>query len=311
MAHKTLVGGTAYNISGGKSMVSGTVYNITGGKTLVGGTGYNIGFESGASSTLNDNDWNTISEISQSGQASNYWAVGDTKQIIVNGKVGGTRLSDLSVWVFILGFDHNSTYEGYNTIHFQIGKNAQVNGKDICLVDSQYSVVSPGIDYFIMYKDSPNNGGWKNSNIRGNILSSSSYSMMDPSSDTLAKALPSDLRSVMRRVTKYSDNTGGGSNTASYVTSTMDYLWLLSEYEVFGIRKYANSAEQNYQAQYTYYANGNSKIKYRHSESRTAYWWLRSVSATSASHFCRVNSSGSIDSTNANFSFGISPAFCV
>lgn len=47
MAHKTLVGGTAYNISGGKSMVSGTAYNIKGGKTLVGGTGYNIGFGSG------------------------------------------------------------------------------------------------------------------------------------------------------------------------------------------------------------------------------------------------------------------------
>ena len=44
MSHKTLVGGTAYNITGGKSMVSGTAYNITGGRTLVGGTGYNIGF---------------------------------------------------------------------------------------------------------------------------------------------------------------------------------------------------------------------------------------------------------------------------
>ena len=44
MAHKSLVGGTAYNISGGKSMVSGTSYNISGGKTLVGGTGYSISF---------------------------------------------------------------------------------------------------------------------------------------------------------------------------------------------------------------------------------------------------------------------------
>lgn len=45
MAHKTLVGGTAYNITGGKSMVSGTVYNIVKGKTLVNGTAYNINFD--------------------------------------------------------------------------------------------------------------------------------------------------------------------------------------------------------------------------------------------------------------------------
>ena len=44
MAHKTLIGGTAYNIVGGKSLVSGTAYNIKKGGTRVNGTGYNINF---------------------------------------------------------------------------------------------------------------------------------------------------------------------------------------------------------------------------------------------------------------------------
>lgn len=44
MAHKTLVGGTSYEISGGKTLVDGTAYSISGGKTLVGGTAYEIGF---------------------------------------------------------------------------------------------------------------------------------------------------------------------------------------------------------------------------------------------------------------------------
>lgn len=44
MAHKTLVGGTAYEISGGKTLVGGTAYSIKNGKTLVGGTAYEIGF---------------------------------------------------------------------------------------------------------------------------------------------------------------------------------------------------------------------------------------------------------------------------
>ena len=47
MAHKTLVGGTAYEISGGKTLVGGTAYEISGGKTLVGGTGYELSFSNG------------------------------------------------------------------------------------------------------------------------------------------------------------------------------------------------------------------------------------------------------------------------
>lgn len=46
MAHKTLIGGTAYTISGGKTLVDGTAYSIKSGKTLVGGTAYEVGFGS-------------------------------------------------------------------------------------------------------------------------------------------------------------------------------------------------------------------------------------------------------------------------
>lgn len=44
MAHKTLVNGTAYEITGGKTLVDGTAYSIKNGKTLVGGTAYEVGF---------------------------------------------------------------------------------------------------------------------------------------------------------------------------------------------------------------------------------------------------------------------------
>lgn len=44
MAHKTLIGGTAYEISGGKTLINGTAYSIKNGKTLVGGTAYDVGF---------------------------------------------------------------------------------------------------------------------------------------------------------------------------------------------------------------------------------------------------------------------------
>lgn len=45
MAHKTLIGGTAYDTKGGRALVGGTVYEIKKGRTLVGGTGYDVGFK--------------------------------------------------------------------------------------------------------------------------------------------------------------------------------------------------------------------------------------------------------------------------
>lgn len=44
MAHKPLIGGTVYEIGGGKDLIGGTVYEKDHGKTLVGGTVYEVGF---------------------------------------------------------------------------------------------------------------------------------------------------------------------------------------------------------------------------------------------------------------------------
>ena len=48
MGHKTLINGTAYEITSGRILINGTVYSVDKGKTRVGGTGYDIqiGFES-------------------------------------------------------------------------------------------------------------------------------------------------------------------------------------------------------------------------------------------------------------------------
>ena len=45
MSHKTLIGGTSYDVSGGKTLVNGTIYRIAGGRTLVRGTVYDISFK--------------------------------------------------------------------------------------------------------------------------------------------------------------------------------------------------------------------------------------------------------------------------
>lgn len=52
MAHKPLIDGTAYEISGGKTLVGGTAYSIKNGKALVDGVAYDIGFAEMVTITL-------------------------------------------------------------------------------------------------------------------------------------------------------------------------------------------------------------------------------------------------------------------
>ena len=258
--------------------------------------------------SLNDNTWATIKEVSDAGQGENYWSVGDTKRITINGKVGNFTFSNLAIDAFIIGFNHNSSREGTNRIHFQIGK---IGGKDVCLCDSQYGSGQSGNGYFNMNPNNSNSGGWNGSYMRKTLLGNSGTPSSPPANSMLA-ALPSDLRAVMKSVTKYSDNTGGSPDNASYVTSTTDYLFLLAEFEYHGARSYANSAEKNFQLQYSYYKAGNSKVKYKHGETGTAaYHWCRSVYVGGTHYFCLVNTNGSANNTNASYSWGAAPGFAV
>lgn len=268
------------------------------------------------SKTLNDNEWSAISSVSSTG--ANYWAVGDRKAVAINGTVG-TKAINATYYVYILGFNHNSSREG-NGITFGGFKTALSGGTDICLVDDNYNSYSTGGQkWFNMnHSANTNSGGWKGCDLRYDVLGSTNTNNGDatattatsPVSGTLMAALPSALRAVMKPMNIYTDNTGGGSDTASYVTKSVDYLPLLAEYEIFGTRSYANSAEQNYQQQYQYYKNGNSRVKYRHTAtSSAAFWWERSPCYNGSTNFCDVRTNGSANTSSARFSLGLAPAF--
>ena len=238
----------------------------------------------------------------------------------VNGTVG-TQSINGTYYAYIIGFNHNSSREG-SGITFGTFKTALSGGKDICLIDSHYNNYSTGGQkWFNMnHSSNTNSGGWKGCDLRYDVLGSTNVNNGDatstcatsPVSGTLMAALPSDLRAVMKPMNIYTDNTGGGSNTASYVTKSVDYLPLLAEFEIFGSRSYANSAEQNYQQQYQYYKNGNSKVKYCHSSTGSAAgWWERSPYYTDSGSFCLVNAFGGATNYDARFSRGLAPAFRV
>lgn len=288
---------------------------------------------------LNDQTWAEIRQVSDAGKGSEYWNVGDRKGVLVKGTVG-TLAVNTTLYVYILGFNHNSAKEGAG-IHFGTFKSALTNGADVCLIDSYYGSYQSynGTKYFQMNhwgtssNYNTNYGGWKACDMRYDILGStnkapSGYGAQkttsvvgydaptntatSPVANTLMAALPSDLRAVMKPITKYTDSVGNSSNVAGNVTASVDYLPLLAEFEIFGTRSYANQYEQNSQVQYDYYKSGNSKVKYRHSSTgSTAIWWERSPYYPSNGNFCSVYTNGDATSHGASYSLGLAPAFMV
>ena len=256
------------------------------------------------STTLNDNSWEAIRGISDAGQGANYWSIGDRKAVTLNGTVRALTLSNYTTYAFIIGFNHNASVEGTNRIHFQLGKTALSGGTDVALCDRYYNQYGDG---FRMNTSSSNSGGWASSTMRTAICGTSLSSY----SGTIIAVIPEALRAVLKSVTKYTNNTGIVINPTA-PTATTDYFFLLSEYEVFGSTTYANSNEASKQAQYSYYSAGNSKVKYNHSATSTAVnWWLRSPYAKGSLNFARVRTDGTVYASNADYSHGFAPGFCV
>lgn len=266
---------------------------IIGNAVIVGGGDIKI------SRVLDENSWYAIKLVSSLGKGANFWAIGDCKEVTLNGKVSdGLTLSNYSAWVFIIGFNHNAEREG-NSITFQGFKVAD-KGTDVSLVDSGYNGAKTSGTWFNMNNSKTNAGGWEACLMRKNIM------------PMIKAAFPADLQAVIKTSTIYTDNAGGNPQTLPELTATQDDVFLLAEYEVFGAITFASTHEPNYLKQYAYYSAGNSKVKYQHNATSTAaYWWERSPNSGSSGRFCYVKTDGSAYVFAAAFLLGVSPAFKV
>lgn len=263
--------------------------------------------------TLEESTWAEIAQISANKQWDAMgWKVGDSKTITLNGTVGTLALDNYQCKVYIIGFDHNADKEGQG---ISFGMLESADGKQLCLVDRYYGSSTSEVMAFSMNTTGTNVGGWKASKMRKTILGSTDVengdatpaTIANPLANSLMAALPADLRAVLKPITKYTNNNGNSS-----VSSTIDYLPLMAEFEVYGRQNFANPNEKTYQAQYEYYKNGNSKIKYKHNDVASAvFWWLRSPNSSDSSTFCGVRMDGTARSANANDSRGVAPAFLV
>jgi hypothetical protein len=203
---------------------------------------------------LDDATWEQIQQVAQAGTGANYWDVGDRKAVTLNGTVTpGRTLSNYTWYCFIIGFNHNAATEGEGTIHFQFGFNALTDGVRTALTSN---------DGFII-----NSTGHS----AGNYISSYMKRTTIPS---FKDCLPLDLKSVLKTIKKYVL----ANNYTYAVNYSQDEVFLLSRYEFSAV---GPENINNTQAQYEYYALGNSKTAYDdRSTSNSKSWWTRSVVLT-------------------------------
>lgn len=143
---------------------------------------------------------------------------------------------------------------------------------------------------YAMNSSETNVGGWTNCEMRTTHLPS------------ILSLMPSEVQSGIKQVKKL---TSAG-NKSSTINSTDDKLFLLSEIEIFGTTSNSFAGEGK---QYDYYKAGNSPIKIGPPSSGN-YWFGRSPQSTTTIRFLTVHPNGIVDYNSANFSFGVSFAFC-
>ena len=148
-----------------------------------------------------------------------------------------------------------------------------------------------------------NVGGWRDSELRTYV------------NETIYNVLPSELQNIIA-ATKVISGHGHTSGETNF--ETQDKLYLLSAHEVYedGTRDQVSTYDTSYNntKQLDYYKNqGVTTSSYtgaiKQLNGTDSYWWLRSANSTDISNFIFITGYGSRNSSGANISVGVSPAF--
>ena len=137
--------------------------------------------------------WQDISTVCKAGKASEYWAVGDTKDITVNGSTYA---------VMIIGFDHDDPTDAASYGRSKAGITLQT----VHVISGSYK----------MCNAMPSTASWKTATLRTTL------------NDTILGTMDSDLTSVIVPVNKNCRETAYGSDT---YTTVSDKLFVLSSPE--------------------------------------------------------------------------------
>ena len=212
--------------------------------------------------------WETIAAVAENGTASQFYSIGDTKNITISG-VGTITLE-------IADFDHD-------------------------YLSGSTSASKAGIS-MITRDLLPNTRQMNSSNTNvGGFPASALYDYLN---GTILNGLPSDLRSALKTTYKW---YGTGNNTTNGQWHGSK-VWIPLEYEMFGATTYSPATEHSTgnARKYPIFTDNASRVKRLNNGSGDANWyWEASPGASDATVFCIVISSGSAGINGASTAGGV------
>lgn len=212
--------------------------------------------------------WETIAAVSEVGTASQYYQIGDTKDITLSG-IGTMTLE-------IADFDHD-----------YLSGSTSANKAGISMITRDLL---------------PNRQQMNSSNMNvGGFPASALYDYLN---GTILNGLPSELRSALKTIYKW---YGTGNNTTNGQWHGCK-VWIPLEYEMFGTTNYAPSTEHSTgnARKYPIFTDNASRIKKLNNGSGSAQWyWEASPLASNAANFCGVDSNGNASADSASNSNGV------
>lgn len=132
MSHKTMINGTAYEVSGGSALVDGTDFQLGGGKTIVSGTAYDVPFKPATAilkiTVAADSKMDGLRMIAEISCGGNDYTNPGEYEVpvgsIVTMKAKG-RYSSSDVWIYLNGVKVK-TGTGSASYDFAISKNTSI-----------------------------------------------------------------------------------------------------------------------------------------------------------------------------------------
>ncbi len=131
----------------------------------------------GVSTTLKDNDWATIIEVANKGEAQNYWKIGDEIDLVLSGNFNETVT--LQIW----DFNHFDKSDGTGKAGICFGMKHLMK------------------NYQQMNSSNTNSGGWNTTNMK--------YTVMN----NIFNSMPRELQNAIKEV-KTEANRGGNSSSS-------------------------------------------------------------------------------------------------
>ena len=224
--------------------------------------------------TFSQNTWAVIRSVARAGTASQFWSVGDTKDItLTNGATITFRIADLQTGRYALAD---------NT-----GSSNMVLEPLVQIPNTTAAMNSSG----------SNSGGFAQSQMRTVTLAS------------IYDLFPQDVKDAMSEVLVLS-GTGGGSTSGT--SSSANKLFLPAEMELFASKSYSIGDAECPLGQFDYYKthnNNSDRIKNRDGSAKS--YWLRSPYSGHSGIFCYVGSNGNAYNGNASYTDGVAPCFAI